>query len=521
MESATRIATALIDSGQWDSAFTVIEDFTLSPLVPSLVTSALDQALFAGRLATVTRWLRYAADHGVEHPALELASAEIAFREGFYLESEALAIRAARGLTDVPRLHVSALIRATQAALQANRLDESYELATEACRLAETDLERRESRIAQLFAALELELDETLELTQGLDDSIDPSLDGALRIANARLVVASRIGNLEAALRESEASIHLISSSSNPIARGSFLSALAHVLALTGRYRKAVEVAEQEVEVSTSYRLDFARYHGLAAQAIAYVGAGDPTASARIAEIRTYGEELDDAYFRFYAIALEARRLVARGACHEAVELTRPMPHVDVSRSLSGEYLGYRALALACAGDCAGSLEAADKAESASRWGIESRVLAAGARAVVLLTQAGDTSGVDELMHVVLETGNSDSFVSVCLAHRRLLSTVLESDYRSDVAVIFTRTENPTLLANLGTEERVAPTDQLEVLTPREREVHDLLANGLTNRQIAEALFLSEKTVKVHVRHIYDKLGVRSRVIVALRGRRS
>ena len=61
--------------------------------------------------------------------------------------------------------------------------------------------------------------------------------------------------------------------------------------------------------------------------------------------------------------------------------------------------------------------------------------------------------------------------------------------------------------------------DQKSVLTPRERDVHALLITGLTNRQIAEALFLSEKTVKVHVRHIYDKLGVRSRIAVALQDR--
>jgi len=48
-------------------------------------------------------------------------------------------------------------------------------------------------------------------------------------------------------------------------------------------------------------------------------------------------------------------------------------------------------------------------------------------------------------------------------------------------------------------------------LSPRECDVHELLGQGLTNLQIAKLLFISEKTVKVHVHHIYDKLGVRSR----------
>jgi LuxR family transcriptional regulator, maltose regulon positive regulatory protein len=52
-------------------------------------------------------------------------------------------------------------------------------------------------------------------------------------------------------------------------------------------------------------------------------------------------------------------------------------------------------------------------------------------------------------------------------------------------------------------------------LTPRESEVHDLLAQGLTNEEIAKALFISLSTTKVHVKHIYEKLGVRSRLEAA------
>ncbi len=49
-------------------------------------------------------------------------------------------------------------------------------------------------------------------------------------------------------------------------------------------------------------------------------------------------------------------------------------------------------------------------------------------------------------------------------------------------------------------------------LTRRELEVLGLLANGLTNKQIADQLVVSEHTVNVHVQSIYSKLGVTSRV---------
>jgi DNA-binding NarL/FixJ family response regulator len=56
-----------------------------------------------------------------------------------------------------------------------------------------------------------------------------------------------------------------------------------------------------------------------------------------------------------------------------------------------------------------------------------------------------------------------------------------------------------------------ADTRALEELTEREREVLGLVARGLSNGEIAQTLFLSEGTVKTHVKRIFAKLGVRDR----------
>ncbi|MGF1460341.1 MAG: response regulator [Leptolyngbyaceae cyanobacterium] len=53
-------------------------------------------------------------------------------------------------------------------------------------------------------------------------------------------------------------------------------------------------------------------------------------------------------------------------------------------------------------------------------------------------------------------------------------------------------------------------------LTPREREVLSLIGQGASNREIAQALFLSEGTVKNHVTHILHRLGLRDRTQAAL-----
>jgi len=50
-----------------------------------------------------------------------------------------------------------------------------------------------------------------------------------------------------------------------------------------------------------------------------------------------------------------------------------------------------------------------------------------------------------------------------------------------------------------------------DVLTARESQVLALAAVGLTNAEIATELFLSRSTVRTHLEHVYEKLGVRSR----------
>ena len=55
------------------------------------------------------------------------------------------------------------------------------------------------------------------------------------------------------------------------------------------------------------------------------------------------------------------------------------------------------------------------------------------------------------------------------------------------------------------------PVEAAHGLSPREVDELRLLAEGLTNAQIAERLFISQRTAATHVRHIFDKLDVTSR----------
>ena len=66
-------------------------------------------------------------------------------------------------------------------------------------------------------------------------------------------------------------------------------------------------------------------------------------------------------------------------------------------------------------------------------------------------------------------------------------------------------------LAATGEKVRRYTPIGVESLTPSERRVAELAASGMTNRQIAQTLFLTVKTIETHLAAAYDKLGIRSR----------
>jgi DNA-binding NarL/FixJ family response regulator len=68
-------------------------------------------------------------------------------------------------------------------------------------------------------------------------------------------------------------------------------------------------------------------------------------------------------------------------------------------------------------------------------------------------------------------------------------------------------------------QEPLTTAAEMEVLSPREREILELLAQGFPNKEIAHRVGVSDGTVRWHLRHVYDKLHVRSRTEAALKFR--
>lgn len=86
--------------------------------------------------------------------------------------------------------------------------------------------------------------------------------------------------------------------------------------------------------------------------------------------------------------------------------------------------------------------------------------------------------------------------------------------------VIISPAMAPKLLAEVGVSREPQKREELG-LSPREREILALIADGLTDREIAEELFISVNTAKTHLKNILIKLQVKSRAQIVARGARA
>ena len=133
------------------------------------------------------------------------------------------------------------------------------------------------------------------------------------------------------------------------------------------------------------------------------------------------------------------------------------------------------------------------------------RILAAdsGARILVLTT-----FDLDEYVYEALRSGAS-GFVLKDEPPEQLLAairTVAAGDGLLSPSV------TKRVIKQFARAQSSTPPKEFDELTSREQEVFRLIANGLSNAEIGQELFISDTTVKTHITHILQKLGLRDRV---------
>lgn len=96
------------------------------------------------------------------------------------------------------------------------------------------------------------------------------------------------------------------------------------------------------------------------------------------------------------------------------------------------------------------------------------------------------------------------------------LAENIRSVYRGEVLLGPSVAAKVVRQLSLLREEADRQEEALDVLTPREREVFSLASRGLKNAEIADELYVSEKTIKTHLRNIYNKLNLSSKAELRL-----
>jgi len=133
------------------------------------------------------------------------------------------------------------------------------------------------------------------------------------------------------------------------------------------------------------------------------------------------------------------------------------------------------------------------------------RILAADEEARILILTTFD---LDEYVYEALRSGAS-GFVLKDEPPEQLLAairTVAAGDGLLSPSV------TKRVIKQFARAQSSTPPKEFDELTSREQEVFRLIANGLSNAEIGQELFISDTTVKTHITHILQKLGLRDRV---------
>jgi LuxR family transcriptional regulator, maltose regulon positive regulatory protein len=521
-DAASRIGYFYIDRHQWDEAFAVAAQFEDLSLLIDLVGRGLEEVLAAGRVATVSQWVEFASDRYVAAPILDLAEAELAFRLGTNPQTRILALRAAQGLQAQGAIELAAiaLTRAGRAAHLEGQAQDALAHHTAALDLATSRQTAREALWGQFVTLVESQGSEAAEaILSDLEDKDDGHIDDLLRLRSGRYLLSLHRG-LKADVDVLIEALPLLEKCANPMIRTSFLNSCAGGLALDARYEEAERIARMQIAEAESYRLRFVLPHGYLRLAAALCGLRRYHEAFRLLdEADGLAEEQEHGWISAAASITRGLALVATQKPEIAIRQTVDEPDERHGAPLCGEHVAFRALAFACNGDTETARALIQKAKEKS-CALEVATLCTFAGAVAAhrdrLADA-DPRSVEAFKHAA-ESGSLDYFVISYRACPNVLESVVrEGDPR--LAVILERAHDHDLARTFGLEGfQPGIKRRRELLSPRERDVWELMATGLSNREIAGRLFLSESTIKVHVRHIFEKLGAKTRVEAVLKG---
>jgi ATP/maltotriose-dependent transcriptional regulator MalT len=337
-------------------------------------------------------------------------------------------------------------------------------------------------------------------------------------MANAKLIIAMRRDGVTEAVAAHTGDSHLARSATDPMIRTAFWNTYGWALALNSRYEEAKRAAANELEDAEAYRLSFVKPHAQLLSALAAVGMRDlSSAQSMLDEVCEFAHEREDLFLLVNASAVLARLHIARGDCRKASTATAATYDTSKVSILHSEYQSVRAVVLAALGDGRGA-RAAIAAVPRRASQAEAQAFAELARVILICNEGGDAvAAARDAIVRIKALGQFDAFVTAYRAFSRLVELGIRSGNEDFTADMLHRANDVDIAKRYGVAITEVAEMSTSVLSRREEQVLDLVAEGRTNDEVAGVLFISPVTVKAHLRHIYEKLGVRNRVEAAAR----
>ncbi len=501
--------------GDLDAAFDLTERAGGAEEVDRLLSAAMAVLLERARVPTLELWASHLARRTGENATVLLAQAEIALRRGSHLTAQTLAERAiASGDESVA---YRACVIGGRAAQVGSREDDALNLYRRAEEVAERDEERRIAQWGQVTAAIDLELEGAPMLLEELRSSASEfDATEAVHAASKGLLHGFRFGAVKS-LVEAKKVAELVPTVRDPFLRCTFGSTFSCALNLAVDYRRALQTAEDLIWDATELRVEFAVTYGYLTKGSALAGLRHfDEAHEALNQSYEQAVRCTDSWGQQSVYAARIRALLHEGRISQACALEPP----DLSDALPaarGEVWASRGLALACMGRLADASRCVDEFMGTTR-AVEPNVLTLCIHALTAVKDRDPNFVVAtrNLIEGAFAAGAVDFVVTSYRASPDLLGALLRDPVTAErTGYIVARAADHALIESIGMDA-LAALDPVSTLSTREKEVYDLLCDGLANAEIARRLFISQATVKIHVRHIYDKLGIRSRTALAL-----
>jgi LuxR family transcriptional regulator, maltose regulon positive regulatory protein len=505
----------LLQAARWDEALCVAEVAKDESFVTEAIAAALDDLLGAGRTSSLQRWVAAARSADARGGLIDYAESEALLRANQLDGALGLATRAAGSLHG--DLAARAHLVAGRSAHLADRRLLAMQHARSAATLAATHHTSGDALWVRFLASFELPVSDQRRCLDDFEAETRPGMKQALRSAAGAISVAELEGSVSAALDKARGALAVVSDGDEPIAHTALLSVYSYALSMAGRYTEGLANADKLASVAESCGIDFPLPYAELNRAFAYIGLRRfAIADRALATVERQTRNDPGGYFHGNLAIQRARLYASLGDLRRASDALSLGPDERTSRRARATFSGWQVLLASIGGDRKGPSRLW---ESSIDDGIEATALLLLAEALISLHHRRPEEA-DRCIDSAIETEAYDTVLIAVRAAPLLAHRIAGRDETKVWLQRLLERSNDTSLARSLGLRIPRPARQKQTLSPRESEVHELLAQGLTNEEIARVLFISLSTTKVHVKHIYEKLGVRSRLEAAraLRG---